>query len=217
MPKILVAGDTHGNFSEVLAAGSEAEVVVLLGDQTPDNDLQSDLGPLAEKTWFLLGNHDSDQSVFLKRHESMMDRCLHRKVVDFGAIKVAGLNGVFRGRYTNVSKDTGLKDLKSVAVYETRKDFTQKYGDVPRLSTSIFWEDVEALSKLRADVLFTHEAPQTHRFGFQALGDLAQVMGVKMLVHAHHHERCDAKIGDIIVVGLAMPVSWNASHGLLWL
>ncbi|WP_051822413.1 metallophosphoesterase family protein [Desulfonatronum thiodismutans] len=219
VPRILLAGDTHGCFTHVLEAGKAADVVILLGDQTPKQDLQAELGKFAEKTWFLLGNHDSDKREYLLRHQSMMDRCLHRKRIDFGGIRIAGLNGVFRTRYVTVQKDTRLHEMdRETSNCKTRQQYTQRHGNIPKLATSIFAEDIKALAKLRADVLVTHEAPQTHRYGFQLIGDLAQAMGVKLLVHAHHHERYEADIaGKIRVLGLGMPTGYNSRQGLAWL
>ncbi len=45
----------------------------------------------------------------------------------------------------------------------------------------------------------THEAPSCHRYGFKELDHLALALGVKIVVHGHHHEQysrriCDSKI-----------------------
>jgi hypothetical protein len=47
------------------------------------------------------------------------------------------------------------------------------------------------LSKLRADILVTHEAPSTHPHGFAALDELARAMSVSKTFHGHHHDRLD--------------------------
>ncbi|HTI81186.1 MAG TPA: hypothetical protein VL614_12125, partial [Acetobacteraceae bacterium] len=39
----------------------------------------------------------------------------------------------------------------------------------------------------RADVLVTHEAPRSHPAGNAALDALGRAMGVKLIVHGHHH------------------------------
>jgi hypothetical protein len=46
---------------------------------------------------------------------------------------------------------------------------------------------VATLSRQRADVLITHEAPDLHPFGSPVLTDLAGKMGVTKAFHGHHH------------------------------
>ncbi|NDP63072.1 MAG: hypothetical protein GZ092_10600 [Polaromonas sp.] len=45
-----------------------------------------------------------------------------------------------------------------------------------------------ALSKLRADILVTHEAPSCHPHGFAALDALARSLRVVRSFHGHHHD-----------------------------
>jgi cytosine/adenosine deaminase-related metal-dependent hydrolase len=47
---------------------------------------------------------------------------------------------------------------------------------------------VPALSKLRADILVTHEAPSCHPYGFAAIDALARAMGVVRSFHGHQHD-----------------------------
>jgi predicted phosphodiesterase len=70
---------------------------------------------------------------------------------------------------------------------------------------------------MRADVLVTHEAPSNHEFGFPVIDELAERMGVKMIVHGHHHRAYEATLPNgIAVVGVAkagmyrMPAFENA-------
>ena len=44
------------------------------------------------------------------------------------------------------------------------------------------------LSKLRADILVTHEAPSCHPHGFAALDELVRSMRVVRSFHGHHHD-----------------------------
>ena len=235
MQKILLAGDCHGSFTPLLEAGHEADAIILLGDQTPGRDLTEELGPLTAKTWWIYGNHDSDDERWLMAHQSMRERCLHRRVVNFKGVRVAGLNGVFRTRYIGLSPDDRLNDLPYLdPLYRTRAEYIHARQACPRLETSIFPEDLEAMSRMRADVLVTHEAPESHRFGFRMLGDLARAMRVRLMVHAHHHERSTGFLdgfpaeskgrevkGMIRVVGLDMPsktgVSTENETGMAWL
>jgi hypothetical protein len=43
----------------------------------------------------------------------------------------------------------------------------------------------------RADILVTHEASSTHRYGWQAIDDLARALGVQELYHGHQHDCLD--------------------------
>ncbi|WP_415519878.1 MAG: metallophosphoesterase [Desulfovibrio aminophilus] len=171
---ILFCGDPHGEFQRLLvhAETTRPDAIVLLGDQTPDRLLAEVMGVWAERTWYILGNHDSDRAEFV--------RC-------------------------------------------TRPAHRFRRGSVLRHWTSIFPEDVRALARLHADVLVTHEAPTTHPHGFEVLDNLARDMGVRLVVHGHHHEPChDAELfGGILVTYPPKPepgillVSgpWRAGNG----
>jgi Icc-related predicted phosphoesterase len=37
----------------------------------------------------------------------------------------------------------------------------------------------------------THEAPSAHPHGWQAIDELAQMLGVQLVVHGHHHQNID--------------------------
>lgn len=221
--RVLVAGDTHGYFQHVVSHAQEAEAVVFVGDQTPKRDLRTELGVVADKSWFVLGNHDSDRLEYLQNHESMQDRCLHCTVAQFGGLKVAGLSGIFVRRFLGLSNVDQLEDLYSIKpFYHNRQDWLRCKRMGHEYRTAIFPEDIERMIDLQADVLVCHEAPECHRYGFQMLGDLARVMGVKLLIHGHHHERYEAVIEDgIKVVGLGTPGRIDPvtgqDEGLEWL
>lgn len=57
--------------------------------------------------------------------------------------------------------------------------------------TSIFPKIYHHLADLSADVLIAHEAPSCHPHGFPAIDLLAQVMGVSLVAHGHHHDALD--------------------------
>lgn len=66
---------------------------------------------------------------------------------------------------------------------------------------------------------FENHAPMAHHnlhaLGYQLIGDLARAMGVKMIIHGHHHERYSATItGGIRVEGLGLA---RANEGFFWL
>jgi hypothetical protein len=53
--------------------------------------------------------------------------------------------------------------------------------------STIFPDTTEGLARQRADVLVSHEAPAGHPYGFAAIDRLAVAMGVRLVVHGHHH------------------------------
>jgi len=203
----LIVGDPHGDFSLVRAAGAEAETIILLGDQTPNRPIEEELGELTAKTWFVFGNHDSDRQVFLDRHQALMSRHLHCRRLQAGGVWIAGLSGVFRGQVLGPRKDEGLDEIlrRRPCLIERRAGWENKRNPSPKPAGTIYQEDLAKLAKMKAHVLVTHEAPESHRYGFRAIGDLARAMGAKLLVHGHHHGRYVSFIdGGIKVVGLGM-------------
>jgi predicted phosphodiesterase len=221
--RVLLAGDTHGEFQDVITRAQESDAVIFLGDQTPARDFKSELGAVADKSWFVLGNHDSDHVEYLQNHESMKHRCLHCTVEEFGGLKVAGLNGIFVKRFLGLSNVDQLEDMYALKPYfHTRQDWLRCRLLGHEYLTAIFPEDIERMIEVHADVLVCHEAPECHRYGFMMLGDLARIMGVKLLVHAHHHERYETVIEEgIKVVGLGTPgkvdIVTGQDEGLDWL
>jgi len=209
--KTMLVGDCHGGFAPVLEAGQGAETIILLGDQTPARPLEEELGPLATRTWFLLGNHDTDRPEYIERHQSMMSQHLHCRRIQAGGMWIAGLSGVFRGSVLGPRRNESLAE-----VLRQRPGTTRKAMGIKEAST-IFPEDLARMAKMRAHVLVTHEAPESHRQGFKAIGDLARAMGARLIVHGHKHERYEAEIeGGIKVVGLDIPAN-DKKAGLGWL
>jgi predicted phosphodiesterase len=203
---IMFAGDPHGDFQIVKASSAEADVVVLVGDQVPGRDLAEELGgELAQKTWFILGNHDGDCQETLDRHAGMAERDLHGRVRVIDGVSVAGLSGVFRGKVWRPGQDDPLEKALKGTTGITRKNYKASKHQV-----SIFPEDVVRLAKLRnVDILVTHEAPESHPHGFRLIGDLARIMGVGLVVHGHHHRQYQATLeGGIGVVGLGLHMVW---------
>ena len=69
---------------------------------------------------------------------------------------------------------------------------------------AIWYDEFEVLKTLKADILVTHEAPGSHRHGFDVIGDLAVAMGVKNIFHGHLHENYAGTIkNNINVFGVA--------------
>jgi predicted phosphodiesterase len=224
---ILFAADCHGDFVPLIEEAGPATAVVLLGDQEPQGDLAVELGPgVAPKTWWIYGNHDSDDPECMVHHASMANRNLHCRVVEIEGMRIAGLGGVFRQKKFGVDKTTRLDGIANVRPYDTRESIARlRRGrvNVAKDFTTIFPEDIEALLALagKVDILVTHEAPESHALGFQIIGDLARAMGVKMLIHGHHHERYSATLaGGIRVEGIGMAgmlIEWKRPEdGMFW-
>ena len=227
---ILFVGDCHGDFEPMLEAATTANAVILLGDQEPLDDLASILGPeIEEKTWWLFGNHDSDDPEYLTHHASMADRNLHCRVAEIHGLRIAGLGGTFRSNILGVDRQTTLTDLPHVRPRDSRQNLALIRKDkklAPQDHTSIFPEDLNFMARLagktRVDVLVTHEAPESHKLGYRILGDVARALKTRVHVHAHHHERYDAILdGGVRVAGVGMSgmmIEWlQPGDGLFWL
>lgn len=208
---IIFVGDSHGNFEAAKQAGKNATAIFLLGDQEPKSDLQNELGAeISEKTYWIFGNHDSDDPEYLRRHESMAHKNLHCKVVDIGGLRIAGFGGIFRSNILGVDHSTSLDDLPRVRPFDTRESLAAIRKDkrlAPQDHTTIFPEDITSLlrcsSEGRVDILICHEAPETHKRGYRIIGDMARSLNVRLLIHGHHHERYTAFIeGGIQVEGI---------------
>jgi hypothetical protein len=119
--RILFVGDCHGEFGPVREDGQDADLIILLGDQEPLRDLTEELGELAEKTWWIYGNHDSDYPSYIKFHQSMATRNLHCQVIEAGGVRIAGLGGTFFERVLGVDQLTRLSELGMVIPYDTRR------------------------------------------------------------------------------------------------
>ena len=203
-PKILFFGDPHGDFSPVLRAVEthEPEAIVLLGDMQPKRPLHIELASIREHTdiWFIHGNHDTDCDADYDNvwGSELADRNLHGRVAEVAGLRVAGLGGIFRGavwdghlpidecKYRNQEELLWRVTRGGKVTHDLWRD-----GISRKHRSSIFPADYESLIPEHADILVTHEAPGGHRLGYKVLDDLAGALGVKLLVHGHHHEDID--------------------------
>lgn len=213
---ILFAGDPHGNFRPITRAVREQRPtgVVLLGDYDLPVPLEQALSNVPELSdvWWIPGNHDGDRDEWYDYlfSSALADRNLHARVVEIAGRRVAGLGGVFRGKIWHPGDDQhhGQPRVDSRAEFVRRMGRGNRWrGGLPRQHhVSIWWEDYEKLSAMRADVLVLHEAPPPHRYGHEVLADLARHMGVRLIVHGHHHTDYTETLSDgirVIGVGLA--------------
>lgn len=204
-PKLLYVGDPHGEFDGILeeAIVEDVAVVILLGDQTPVADLAGELGSVATKTWYILGNHDCELPTYLERHQALADRCLHGRVVELSGILVAGLGGVFRSQIWMPPEEPKVSTRHEWQAMHPHRPLSRRHA------CTIFPEDIQALSDQKADVLVTHEAPESHPLGFASIGDLARALGVRLVVHGHHHQTMRGSIEPgIEVIGLGRGSLW---------
>ena len=206
--RILFAGDPHGNFRPLIKSvhKHKPEAVILLGDYDLDDPLDQCLKEIAGLTeiWWIAGNHDFETPEKYNNlfHSAFFDRHLHLKVTEIAGLRVAGLSGIFMGRVWYPPQQPRWLG-KQHYLYNQSANLQQ-----PELSLkykSAIWPDeFEAFKLQKADILVSHEAPGSHRYGFKVISELAAAMGVKHVVHGHLHEsfKCVIK-NNIKVLGVA--------------
>ncbi|MBC7990777.1 MAG: metallophosphoesterase [Luteimonas sp.] len=198
MSVVLYCGDPHSEFRHIVRAAEQldASAVVLLGDLEPMRPLHEELASIASKVWFIHGNHDTDSDANWSNvwESRLADRNIHGRVVTLpDGTRLAGLGGVFRESawYPTLSTPPRFRTPSEHDAATARWD-GWRGGRARKHWSSIYPEELDRLANLRADVLITHEAPGYHRHGSEILDTLAQSMGVKVTVHAHHHDRLDS-------------------------
>jgi len=206
--RILFAGDPHGDFNPLIAAVHEykPEAVVLLGDYDLEKPLEDYLQAIVDLTdvWWIAGNHDfltpgNYTNLF---HSALADRSLHLKVIEIAGMRIAGLGGIFLGRVWYPPRPPVWTDKQHFL--STRKNPSRYNGLSLKYQSAIWHNEFEALKSLKADILVTHEAPGSHKYGFSAISDLAAAMGVKHIFHGHLHENySDTVKKNINVYGVA--------------
>lgn len=196
---ILLCGDPHGHFAHILEATGKLDpaAVILLGDMEPEAPLETVLAPLADRVWWIPGNHDSDRIVDIERtwQSGLADRNLHGRVVRLeDGRRIAGLGNVFRGSVWmpkgpggGAGSPPSFDSMRKHARSTPRQD---RYDDGPHFKHwgTIYPEDFERLKRQRADILVTHEASGYHPYGFPVLDELARALGVGLLAHGHLHD-----------------------------
>ena len=190
-------GDVHGHFKHItrslIKAAVEPRWLVFLGDIDIDHQpLREILEPLRRdfpevRVAFIHGNHDADTY----EHWAMLHDCgdalaLHGRVLDLDGVRVAGLGGNFLGR---IWSPPAAASFESRTLAMNRGPYQRRDGQRPnpKLFGAIYPDEFELLSKQRADILVTHEAPSCHPYGFEALDELAMSLQVVRSFHGHHH------------------------------
>lgn len=206
---ILFSGDPHGDFRPTIRAVKTylPSAVILLGDFDLERSLDKELSDILDKTevWFIPGNHDADQDHWYDHlfGSELAHRNLHGRVIEIDGKRVAGLGGVFREKIWRPPAEPKFRSPKDL-LYACGKGERWRGGIPRKHHASIFWHQYEAVWDRRADILVTHEAPSSHRYGFKELDDLAQALGVNTVFHGHHHEQYSTTIcgGKVVVHGV---------------
>jgi Calcineurin-like phosphoesterase len=206
LERIWFLGDVHGQFAHIDQALRTASVLprwlVFLGDIDIERlPFQEVLAPLRRDfpdvgVAFIHGNHDADTH----QHWAMLHNCgdariLHGQVLDLDGVRVAGLGGNFLGKIWCPPAAPSFLNQRTAARRSPYPWRGEGAADAhhPKLLAAIYPDDVKALSRQRADILVTHEAPSCHPHGFAALDELARALRVVRTFHGHHHDdRSDA-------------------------
>jgi predicted phosphodiesterase len=233
---IVFIGDIHRMWDKVERGLAQVprlpDAAVILGDVQCDEPLDTCAAPLLRRgiaVHWIHGNHDNDggPSMWERLTSPAMNPVtgpsgLNGRVVDIGGIRVAGLGGTFRPRVWEPPAEPRLRERREVPEDVARmcRGWREEHvrGLVHSLSTASIWpEDYEALARQKADILVTHEAPSSHPAGSAALDALGRAMGVRLIVHGHHHVNYLARAEDGLQV-LGVAAAWGAieSGEVLW-
>lgn len=199
--KLWFLGDVHGEFRHIGRALVKADKadqlpswLIFLGDVEIDTKgLREILAPLRLefpdlKVAFIHGNHDADtHENWTSLHDCGDAVALHGRVVDLDGIRVAGLGGNFMGRIWAPPSNPTFAN-KAEATKRGTYAWREGQNPSPKLHAAIYPDDVASLSKQRADILITHEAPSCHKYGWEALDQLARDMRVVRSFHGHTHD-----------------------------
>lgn len=233
---IVFIGDIHQMWDRVERGLSRLanlpEAAVILGDVQCDKPLDVLAAPLLRRgiaVHWIFGNHDNDGGPEMWHHLTSPDhnpitaaRTLHGVVTVIDGVRIAGLGGTFRPRIWEPPALPRLQGRSELPddVRQIGKGWRSEHIDalVHSLGTTAIWpEDYEVLANQHADILVTHEAPSSHPAGNAALDALARAMGVRLIVHGHHHVNTLATANDgLQALGVAAAWGVTASGEVLW-
>jgi len=208
---ILIYGDPHGEWRPLLdACAAEAPAaVIILGDCDLAAPLHEQIAPVFEAgidVRWIPGNHDARTSAAYDRlWGDHPDGNLHATAADIGGVAVAGLGGVFKQRVWYPRAEEAEPHFTDRGAYLRQVKPAERWRAGLPLSArdAIFPEDVAALSRIRADVLVTHEAPSCHKYGFAGIDAAVAACRARLVVHGHHHANYDGVLpGGVRVKGL---------------
>ena len=197
---ILYFGDPHGEFRHIIREVrlQKPDAVILLGDIEAPLPLHQVLRPILDMTdiWFIHGNHDSDKPLYWDNlyGSDLADKSLHARVCTVDGRRVAGLGGVFRQSVWMPGKPS--PDVQTYDDFCKQRALFEKPAHVARnmmmkAKSSIYPEDYYRLAMEKADILVTHEAPSCHPYGFKAIDELGDSLGIQESIHGHHHDDRD--------------------------
>ncbi|MGJ3702638.1 metallophosphoesterase [Variovorax sp. AFSI2.2] len=199
-PKLMFFGDPHGDLDPVIAAVErfQPEAIVLLGDIQARRPLHVELRPILDLTeiWFIHGNHDTDSDADYDNllGSDLATRNLHAQVVEIAGFKVAGLGGIFRSKIWDPRRPIEEAAFQSSDAMRRTMKRQERWRDgiARKHRSSIFPADFQQLLRHQsADILVTHEAPAVHPHGWRVIDELAETLGVQLVVHGHHHQNID--------------------------
>ncbi|HZG29207.1 MAG TPA: metallophosphoesterase [Ensifer sp.] len=205
-------GDPHGNFRPVrkILRSHHPAHSIFLGDFDLERPLDielADLTSVGSSVYFIHGNHDADRETWhdFVFQSGLASNNLNGRVIEVDGIRVAGLGGVFHADVWHPQDADGTPKFTTRGEYLGANAKAKWRDGLPlRHRSTIFPEDFNVLAALEADILVTHEAPSTHRYGHSEIDDLAEVLGVKIIVHGHVHQNYRATLPNgIKVIGLA--------------
>ncbi len=210
-------GDPHGNYKPLRTAVADhaPTSLILLGDLDLVRPLQEELAASAPgvDAWWIAGNHDGDSPEWHDRlFLSAPDRNLNARFADLDGLRVGGLGGIFRERiwYPRFADEQPTYKSRDEMVRMMKHQERWRKGVPLKHRVSIWKDDYDRLAGLRLDVLVTHEAPTSHRHGFQAIDRLVKATGAKLVIHGHHHQSYAAELpGGIRVRGLGKAEAWK--------
>ncbi|EJL74097.1 metallophosphoesterase [Variovorax sp. 2RAF20] len=210
-PKLMFFGDPHGDLAPVIAAVKRfrPEAIVLLGDIQARRPLHDELRPILDLTeiWFVHGNHDTDSDADYDNlwGSELVTRNLHGRIVEIAGYKVAGLGGIFRSKIWDPRRPFEEAAFASADALRRsmRREERWRDGIARRHRSTIFPDEyLQLLRSPPADILVTHEAPAVHPHGWKAIDELAETLGVQLVVHGHHHQSIDY-VGDGLMTAAA--------------